>query len=83
MCVRTSIDDDRTDFVDSCLMDAIYERAFVVGLETRDANRFGGRGEVRAAVLEHGLYVGQRLTAIYVGLPSSQEVEIGTIQKED
>lgn len=83
MCIRASIDNDGSDFVGSSLMDAIYERAFVVGLEARDGNWFDGCGEFCAAVSEHRLYVGQRLTAIYVGLSGTQEVEIGAIQEED
>lgn len=64
MCEGTSIDDNRVDFVDSCLMNTVNEQAFVVGLKARDGDWFGRCGEARAVVCEPGFYVGQGFGAV-------------------
>lgn len=79
----TGIDDNRVDFVDPRLMDTVNEGAFVVGLETRDGDWFVGCGEGRAAVLEHGLYVGEGFAAVEMWLSGSEEVEVWAVEEKD
>lgn len=78
MCQGPGVYDDGIDFVGSRGVDAVDERAFVVGLQVRERDR-----EARALAGRRADDVGEGGAAVDGGLACAEEVEVGAIEYED